>query len=239
MAYLDFDTLLICNNHFDEESIKYTLNFFKSVGIRNFIFTYEFDRDVKPLSMAIQKLRTLKPYLSSHAPRGLRIYTAFNVILSEGCVFDPSFNRLAFRHSDRIFAKLPFYNYEAWLESDMNRLLYKNKLKPAFVSFERSFYTCDRAILDRFMSIKNALFCMDINYLTSIQATPDLELFLSRGINILPCVSSDVFNYPGILKSFDLLKKRIGNPNYSKLCKSFYDSSKQIMADAKFYPRKD
>ncbi len=239
MAYLDFDTLLICNDRFDEESIKYTLDFFKGVGIRKFIFTYDFDRDVKPMALAVQKFRSLKPYLSSLAPRGLRIYTAFNVLLSEGAVFDPSFNRLTLGHSDRIFTKLPFYNYEDWLEADMNRLLYKNKLKPAFVSFERSLSIIDRDIIERFMTIKNAVFCMDINYLTSIQAIADLEHFLSLGINILPCVSADIFNYPGIIKSFDLLKNRIGKQNYTNLCKFFHNSSKVIMSDATYYPRKD
>lgn len=169
----------------------------------------------------------------------MRIYTAFNVPLSEGSVFDPSFNRLAFGHSDRIFAELPFCNYEEWLEADMNRLLYKNKLKPAFVSFERSLSLVDRDILERFMTIKNAVFCMDINYLTSIEALADLDRFISLGINILPCVSSDVFNYPGITKSFELLKDRIEKENYLNLCKIFYDSSKVIMADATYYPRKD
>lgn len=239
MAYLDFDTLLICNNRFDEESVKYTMEFFKSVGIRKFIFTYEFDRDIKPMSLAIPKLRSLKPFLSSLAPRGVRIYTVFNVILSEGVVFEPSFNRLALEHGDRVFAELPFCNYEAWLESDMNRLLYKNKLKPAFVSFERSFAICERDMIERFMTIKNAVFCMDINYLTSIQSTVTLKDFISCGLNILPSVSTDIFNYPGIIKSFDLLKTRIGSQNYVNLCKSFYNSSKEIMADANYYPRKE
>ena len=238
MAYLDFDTLLICNNHFDEESVKYTFELFKSVGIRKFIFTYDFDRELKPMSQAIQKLRTLKPYLSSLAPRGLRIYTAFNVPLSEGSVFAPSFKRLAFGHSDRIFAELPFCNYDDWLETDMNRLLYKNKLKPAFVSFERSLSIVDRDITERFMTIKNAVFCMDINYLTSIEALANLERYISLGINFFPCVSSDIFNYPGIIKSFDLLKDRIGKEKYFNLCKIFYASSKMIMEDAEYYPRK-
>lgn len=59
LAYLDFDTLLICNNHFDEDSVRYAFELFKSVGIRKFIFTYDFDRDLKPMSLAVQKLRTL------------------------------------------------------------------------------------------------------------------------------------------------------------------------------------
>lgn len=239
MAYLDFDTLLICNDRFDEESVKYTFEHFKSVGIRNFIFTYEFDRYAKPMAFAVQKFRTLKPYLSSLAPRGVRIYTAFKTVLSEGSVFASSFKRLTLGHSDRIFAELPFYNYEAWLESDMNHLLYKNKLKPAFVAFERSLSVCDRDMLKRFMTIKNAVFCMDINYLTSIKATADLERFISHGINILPCVSTDIFNYSGVIKSFDLLKSRIGKENYYNVCKIFYNSSKLIMADAEYYPRND
>lgn len=239
MAYLDFDTLLICNNRFDEESVKYTLEFFKSIGVRKFIFTYDFERNVKPMSFAIHKFKSLKPFISSLAPRGLRIFTAFNVVLSEGMVFDPSFKRLAFGHSNRVFAELPFHDYNNWLESDMNRLLYKNKLKPAFVSFERSFAICDRNIIERFITINNAVFCMDVNYLTSIKATADLKNFISRGINIIPTVSTDVFNYSGLIKSFNLLENRIGSQNYVNLCKSFYNSSKAIMADAAYFPCKD
>jgi hypothetical protein len=240
LAYLDFDTLLICNNCFDEESVKFTFDFFKDVGIRKFIFTYEFDRDVKPMSFAIQKFKTLKPYLKSLAPRGVRIYTAFNVIMSDGVVFDTSFNRLTMGHSDRVFIDLPFYNYENWLESDMNHLLYKNKLKPALTSFERNFDILEcRPMLDRFIAIKNAVFCMDINYITSIHATDDLKKLILHGTNIFPCISNHPFNYPGIIKSFNMLQDRIGNPNYAKLCNIFYNSSKSIMEDATFYPRKD
>ena len=239
MAYLDFDTLLICNNYFDKESVKYRLEFFKSVGIRKFIFTYEFDRYAYPTSFAIQKFRTLKPYLKSLAPRGVRIYTAFNIVMTEGFVFDPSFNRFTFGHSNRVFVDLPFYDYEHWLESDMNRLLYKNKLNPAFTSFDRNFTVCDRDMLNRFLSIKNAVFCLDINYMTSINVTNDLENFVLRKTNILPCISNHIFEYPGIIKSFNLLQNRMGKQNYTKLCKIFYNSSKAIMADATYYPRKD
>ncbi len=239
MAYLDFDTLLICNNYFDKESVKFTLDFFKEVGIRKFIFTYEFDRNVKPMPFAIQKLKTLKPYLKSLAPRGVRIYTAFNVVLSNGIVFDRSFNRLSMGHSDRVFVDLPFYNYNDWLESDMNHLLYKNKLKPAFTSFERNFNIYENAMIDRFIGIKNAIFCMDINYLTSIHTTDDLKKLILCGTNILPCISNHPFDYPGTIKSFNLLKDRIGDQNYKRLCHIFYNSSKDIMEDATFYPRKD
>lgn len=239
MSYLDFDTLLICNNCFDEESVKFTLDFFKDVGIRKFIFTYEFDCTVKPMSFAIQKFKTLKPYLQLLAPRGVRIYTAFDVIMSDGIVFDPSFKRFTMGHSNRVFIDLPFYNYENWLESDMNHLLYKNKLKPAFTSFERIGDIYEPAMLDRFMTIKNAIFCMDVNYLTSIQATSNVKKLILQGATIFPCVSNDPFNYPGIIKSFNLLKDRIGYSNYLKLCNIFYNSSKAIMEDATFYPRKE
>lgn len=239
MAYLDFDTLLICNNYFDEKSVKYTMDFFKGVGIRKFIFTYEFDRYRKPMSFATQDLKNIKPYLRSLSPRGSRVYAAFDVILSEGWVYEPSFNRLTLGHSNRIFIDIPLFDYEGWLDGDMNRLLYTNKLKPAFTSFNRSLAFCDRDMLERFMSIKNAVFFMDINYLTAISATHELEKLISRRINIAPCISNNIFEYAGVIKSFDLLKNRIGKANYEALCNIFFHASKEIITDAAYYPRRD
>lgn len=234
MAYLDFDTLLVCNNYFDEESVKHTLTFFNDLGIRKFIFTYDYDRI--PMSFAVSKFRTIKPYIKSCAPRGSQIYTSFNVLMSEGLVFEPSFKRLSLGHSDRIFINCPLFNYDGWLESDMNRLLYKNKLKPDFTSFERNLLICDRQMINRFLSIKNAVFGIDLNYLTAIKNTLDTEKIISRKINIMPCISSHIFNYPGVKKHFDQLKDRIGVNDYCDLLASFHDSTKEILKDAEYYP---
>ena len=239
MPYLDFDTLIISNNDFSESSVKETFALFKSLGIKNFIFTFDYDRDSKPLSIAISKFRTLKPYLLSLAPHGVRVYTSFNVIMSEGLVCDPSFNRLSLGHSNRIFLSIPYFDYADWIESDMNRLLYKNKLKPTFVSIERCLNNDDRVFIDRFIAAKNSIITLDINYITSIDATKTIIDLISSSSMIVPSITCDIFEYPGIQTAFENFKNRIAIRNYKKLCNSFFTSSREILKDAKFYPRND
>ena len=234
MPYLDFDTLLICNNDFSEDSVRFTLEFFKSIGVKKFIFTYEYDRDLKPVSSAFAKFKSLKPYLRSLAPRGVRIYTAFNVVLSEGLVYDKEFTRFSFGHSDRIFISLPYDNQIEWLESDMNHLLYKNKQKPAFISFRHIDHSQD--ILNRLTAIKSSIFSMDINYMTSINSREAICSLAESSVNIVPCIMRNVFEYSGVLKSIVLFQNRIGIRNYLKICNNFYNSSSELIKNATFYP---
>ena len=239
MPYLDFNTILVSNNDFSESSVKETFALFKSLGIKNFIFTFDYDHDSRPISFAISKFRTLKPYLSSLAPHGVHIYTSFNVIMSEGFVYEPSFNRLSLGHSDRIFLSLPYFDYEDWIESDMNRLLYKNKLKPTFISMERYLKNDDRNFINRFIAIKNSIIALDVNYITSLDATKTIIDLISRSSMIVPCITCNIFEYPGIQTAFKNFQKRITIRNYGRLCNSFFASSHEILKDAKFYPRND
>ena len=234
MPFLDFDTLLICNNDLSKESVLFTFDLFKNIGVKNFIFTYDYDRELRSVSSAVAKFRTLKPYLRSLAPQGVKIYTAFNVILSDGLVYDKDFSRLSLGHSERIFISIPYDDCSEWFEADMNHLLYRNKQKPAFVYFQSIRNSQD--VFDRLTTIKNSIFALDLNYLTSVSSTEDIYDIVARHVNIVPCITHNIFEYVGILKSMSLLQNRIAIRNYFDLCNIFRNSSCELIKDATFYP---
>ena len=233
MAYLDFDTLVICNNDFSEDFVSSCFDFFSDLGIKNFIFTYDYDLEVsgRPLSAGLQTFRTLKSYLHTFQPRGTRIYTAMNVVLSEGVSFNQDLLRLTVPHTQSLFLNLPIFNGQPWLEPDLTHLVYHKKLHPIFTSFERNAITYDDAVLERFSRLPHAVFCIDANYMFSLRSEQKISMLLKSGAHILPSISNQMSDYVDILQGYADLKKRLGLPLYRELCKNIWETGTSLRKD--------
>ena len=231
MAYLDFDTLVICNNDFSEDFLLSCFDFFHELGIRNFIFTYDFDVANRPVSTGLETLRTLKPYLQTLKPRGVRIYTAMNVILSKDVAYNKDLARLTIPHTDRLFINLPLFDEHPWLESDLAHLVYRKKLSPMFTSFERNAITYDDTTIERFSRLPGTVFCVDANYMFSLRSQAKLTLLLKAGARILPSISNKMSDYVAVLQGYEDLKSRLGVPLYRELCKNIWETGTALRRD--------
>ena len=225
MSYLDFDSLVICNNDFSEDFIIECFSFFHELGIRNFIFTYDFDVARRSIPDGLRTFKTLKPYLHRFQPRQTRIYTAMNVILDQGIAYDKSLRRMALPQSDRIFVNLPIFTGHDWLEADLAHLVYRKHFQPIFTSFERNAITYTDAMLERFSRLPRVVFCMDANYLFSLRSQAKLTNLLHTNAHILPCISNHMSDYVGAVEGFADLKRRLGATPYHGLCRNIHDAS--------------
>ncbi len=231
MAYLDFDTLVICNNDFSESFLASCFDFFGELGIKNFIFTYDFDVANRPISGGLQTLRTLKPYLHTFQPRGTRVFTAINVILSKDIAYNEDLTRLTISNTERLFVNLPIFDGQSWLEPDLTHLVYRKKLRPLFTSFERNAITYDNPMIERFSRLPNAVFCIDANYMFSLRSQAKLTLLLKSGARILPCISNKMSDYVAVLQGYSDLKKRLGISLYRELCKNIWEAGTELRKD--------
>lgn len=232
MAYLDFNTLVICNNDFSEDFLAECFFFFHELGVQNFIFTYDFDAVGRSLPEGIRTLRSLKPYLHRFQVRGTRVYTAFNVILEQGVSHNKEIvQRLSLPHTDRIFINLPLFTGHEWLEADLAHLVYRKHRQPVFTSFERNVITYTDDMLERFSRLPKSIFCLDANYLFSLRSQTKLENLLKANVHILPCISNSMSDYVAVSEGYADLKRRIGTSYYRDLCNSFRESGLLLRKD--------
>lgn len=232
MAYLDFDTLVVCNNDFSEDFLAEFFSFFQERGIQNFIFTYDFDAIGRSVPEALRTLRTLKPYLHRFGPRGTNIYTAFNLILDRDLARNQALLKsISLPYTDRLFVSLPIFCGHEWLENDLAHLVYRKHRSPVFTSFERNAITYTEEMLERFSRLPNSVFCLDANYMFSLRSEAKLIHLLSSNAPILPCISNGMSDYVAVIQGFEDLKERLGDPLYKKLCANIRNSSLLLSRD--------
>ena len=231
MAYLDFDTLVVCNNDFSDPFLTDCFPFFHELGIRNFIFTYDFDPANRSVAEGVRLFQQLKPYLHRFQPRNTRIYTAINVILDKDVAYSQDLRRLTLPHTDRIFITLPIFTGNEWLEADLAHLVYRKRLQPLFTSFERNAITYTDDMLERFSRLPQSVFCLDANYIFSLRAQAKLSELLRANVRILPCISNRMSDYVALFDGYADLKKRLGLPMYRTLCKTFREASVSLRKD--------
>ena len=232
MSYLDFDTLVICNNNFSEDFLSDCFSFFLERGIQNFIFTYDVDASCRTISETLRIFRTLKPYLNQFRPRGTQLYTALNLILDQDLARNKELLRsLSLPHTDRLFVGLPLFTGNEWLEADLAHLVYRKHHQPVFTSFERNAITYTDDMLERFSRLPKSVFCLDANYLFSLRSQTKLTQLIQANAHILPCISNSMSDYVAICEGYADLKKRLGAPLYRKLCVNIRESSLALSRD--------
>lgn len=77
-------------------------------------------------------------YRSHASPRApVTIQLGAEVVLAEGVSLIANFEKLTIARSDYIFIELPIFQYERWVTTELNSILYRHKLIPVFSNIER------------------------------------------------------------------------------------------------------
>lgn len=221
MAYLDFDTLLIDNQEFEDVDLIHTFRFFSDLGIKHFIFSYEVDCDRTTVPLALSKLKRFHKRLQHCKVRGSQIHSTLCLFLTERLVTHDMLKRLTFEESNCLFLSLPLFVGDEWIASDLNFLLYKQKMCPVFTSFERNLQTNSAALLNCISHISSAVYAIDAMFLTSDEGFAFAMDLIRKGCRILPCVSKHLSEYAGIQKSYLRLSNCVARSDYADLCKCF------------------
>ena len=217
MAFLPFDSLVIANQDFELQSVKDTLSFFSSCGIRKFIFLINFDRSRHTVAWIKDRKKLLDRLIDSVRPGGVFVQSFLNLELSEGIIYDPTVDRLLSKHSSFLFVKAPLFCDESWVDADLNHLLYKKKLIPILSSFEGNISTNSKSRIDQIFTSNAYWLSLDLNYLTAKDSELRIKQIISREIHILPCITHSLSNYAGILNAFDNMKTRYGSNLYTRM----------------------
>ncbi|MBE6576669.1 MAG: hypothetical protein E7653_00850 [Ruminococcaceae bacterium] len=227
MSFLDFNSLIISNNDTDRSSLSNTLTYFKDLGIRRFIVTCGVDPAIDTYSSMLSDIRALRAAAMDARPRAVSLLVVPCVHLSCGVLRNPILKKLSY-NGTHIFVQAPLFVDDKWLPSDINYLLYKQNLKPIFVSFERNLLTSDYEFGNKLYKTQSSRFCLDLNFLTGADGRRRVEQAIFRNIPVIPCVSGRFENYESQIRRFEILKTRLGASNYYRLSRTLNDNGKAL-----------
>ncbi|MBQ9085871.1 MAG: hypothetical protein IJY47_01655 [Clostridia bacterium] len=228
MPLLDFDYLIVSNECYDESSLRDTIEFFHGIGIRKFIFTVSFDRSKHTVGWILDRMGRLRETLRHCHSRGISVALYASIEQSEGIVYDVGLLRLSIKRSPYIFMKLPNFVDDPFVESDLNYFCFKRKCRPIFTAFEDNIRTNSPEMIQRLMSSRLYQFALDLNYLTSLDAEPQMLLAIENGVALLPSITHSLDNYPGVFKRMVEFRNSIGVSNYTKFCRTLQASGHRL-----------
>ena len=193
-------TAIICNNDFSKETLNKTFEFFISRGFDKFIFLYEFDFDLRSPAEANLRIKDISDKINLLKPKGISVKVAYKFVFSDVLKENLYLSDMISKKDRLIFLQLPMFYNDIKVNEILNYLLYKEKLQPIFVDFDRNIITCDDEFLNSNIFKSTAgIFAFDFNFLMSDSdnALKWVDRALKNNIYIFPCFSADLFNYAG------------------------------------------
>ena len=221
LTSLGFDTIVINNRQYDDDSLCLVFDLFSGCGIRNFIFLSDFDFENDSFGIERDKIIIFKNKLSSLTDRKINFKVFFNLYVSSGFSFNKDVKRFySVKKNRSLFAQLPLFTDLGFdlIAHDVNNLIYRQKSFPVFSSFDTVINTASEDFCKKLMNNKNMGLGFDINYIFD---PSNLQLFseiLNSKTLILPMISHDISNYVGISKSAEYFMEIYGIKNYYKMC---------------------
>ena len=223
MSFLDFDYIIISNNDFDENSLKNSISFLYSIGIRKFIFTVSYDPALHTDAWILDRIKNIRSLLHNLRPRGCRFYVFADIVYSQGIPYGiTSLNRLSISNTSCVFMRFPVFCDGKDINADLNHLYFRRKCKPIFIAFETNIQTCSTDWITQIMCSQNFYCTMDLNYITSLSAEPLMRFAIRNTCRILPAINHSIDNYPGILSRIDGFKFGVEKSNYTKFSRSVH-----------------
>lgn len=217
---LDFNYLIVVDPSDSLESLTSTIQFFVQEGIKKFLFVLDFDRNCATVCMMLDRIRQFALRIKCLRPRGIQFYVSANLFLTNGIIYDPQLSRLCVGRSRILCAQLPLYLNSDWIASDLNHLLFHKKISPLFIGFEHNLMTNPPSSIQRYTDSRFFRFCLDMDYMTTLDAEPFIRQAIQEKIPILPYVFYDSKKYKFISKHFVLLRNRLGDDSYFQLCRT-------------------
>jgi hypothetical protein len=226
----DFNTLVIANFEDIPYKIQRTLDKFNKAGITRFVILFPVNIRTTSYSKILSDLRNFRNTVLPYRPRGAKLIVYPSVYVEKGTLENPILKKLTI-DGNRVFLRLPDYVDSWWLPSDINYLLYKQKLRPIFVSFEENLLNCAYEFGDKLYKTQYSQFCIDINYLTTfrVKQRTRVDKAIKRGAPMIPCISKPHPEYDTEQQyRFERLKNRLGNLDYYKLCMSLNENGRDL-----------
>ena len=217
---IGFDTLIVNNRFYAEDDLSKLFELFVPLGIKNFVFLFEFDLANTNLLRVNKKITLLEDLLSRITPRGIHTTVKPELIFDSGVSSNSDISKLyASRSKKSLFVALPIFPPidDNGFATDLNRLIYRSSSFPIFTSFHNIVETAPEDFTTRLLSTPSG-FGFDINYLLRTDRKDLTSMLINNTSLVLPMISHELANYVGIVNEVSHFKETYGKTEYYKLC---------------------
>ena len=221
LTSLGFDAVIINNGDYDAQSLTFLFELLSKSDIKNFVFASDFDFAQNSFSLENQKINNFKAKLKNISFRGLHHKVFYNLILTQGSVFNHEFKRIyAVKKYNSLFVTLPLFTHTSYdsLATDINHMIYRYKAFPVILNFDKILDTASVDFCDMLINSSQLGFGLDINYIFDPAKRTYIEKLLLKGSLIFPTISHNISNYVGIMNEAKAFMENMGRRNYYQLC---------------------
>ena len=230
LSSLGFDTIIIHTDRFYSD-INQSLKYLYDIGIKNFLFVFDYDPLSDSIAILKDKMNTFKSLYSKTTSLRVKIKCALNLHISQGAGFNDSVKQLyCSKNSNTLLISLPLFtndNYEP-IALDINHLLYKKSSFLFFTSFDKIVESSSIEFCSKFINNSRIGLSIDLNYLFNPQKELLYHQILNSGCLIIPSISQDIGNYVGALSAADFSINKYGKKEYYRICSQINKASLQI-----------
>ncbi len=160
--WIDWNCQLFPSSTNGISSVQDSLDALELLGDRcslgGFCLTSSYDRLREPISVFLLRQSRLSQLISEASERRINLCLSTQVLLSDGLSLEPGLEKLLLLKSGYLPVSLPISSYEDWIDAELNRLLYQNKLHLLFTSFERYLILYPRDVIEKLLRIPSAAF---------------------------------------------------------------------------------
>ena len=217
MQSLGFSNAIISNGIFNEDVISSEIELMRENGFRRIIFALDHDVTSGTVSQYLDRKKKISKIISRATPRGLVSAVCANVLMTNDSVYEKQLSRLAISKTQYIFVEFPAFNGKDWIDSTLNYLLYKQKKKPVFISFEKNIATYDEDFILHLISTRLSAFMIDLNSFANPKAIPYIKKLIEANAIIIPGMSGVIEDYTCLCDKLNYFKSIVGQPLYSKM----------------------
>ena len=232
LTFLGFDTIIVNNQLYDDQSLCALSSLFTSIGVNKFIYLSPFEFSKNSFSIEFLKINSFKNNLKKISKRGVRSSVFYNLIPERGSVFNPDFKRIyALKKFNSLFIELPMFldNEYDNLATDINYLLYRHKAFTVVSNFDKILETSSPELCKKLLSVPNLAFALDVNFLFDPKNTDTVKTLLDSNCLILPSITHHISNYVGIINEAEFLMEIIGKRDYYLLCSKIRKCSEKFI----------
>ena len=217
MQSLGFSNVIISNSVFNKDVISYEMQLMQEYGFRRMIFALNHDVTSDTVSQYIEKRNEISKLINSLAPRGAVTMLTPNLLMTKDSVYEKQISRLAIRKTQYVFVEFPAFDGKEWIDSTLNYLLYKQKKKPVFMSFEKNIATYDEEFILHLITTRLSAFMIDLNSFANPNAIPYIKRLIDANAVIIPGISGVIEDYANLPGKLNYFRSIVGQPLYSKM----------------------
>lgn len=184
--YVDWCSGLASVMRDSPEQLEFTLQTLKErfLMTRHCLIT-EYDATYESVGAFLLRHRRMTEALQSYSISDHRLRFAIRVLLTPDVYETADLERLLFSREKLLCIKLPVSSYEDWMDLEINRLLYKRKMRLCFSSFELAVILYPREVIEKLMRIQGAVFQFNFKALAEPRICDVVQRLIKQNTHVL------------------------------------------------------